>query len=54
MGMDKFLAVLKDDSGATALEYALILVFIALAIFSAVTGLGTATSNSFDTAAGKL
>jgi pilus assembly protein Flp/PilA len=32
---------LKDDSGATAIEYALIAAFIALVIITAATGIGT-------------
>ena len=32
---------LKDESGATAIEYALIAAFIALILITAVTGVGT-------------
>jgi pilus assembly protein Flp/PilA len=32
---------LKDESGATAIEYALIAAFIALVLITAVTGVGT-------------
>ena len=39
---------LVDDSGATAIEYALIAAGIALAIITAVNTLGTTLSNKFD------
>jgi pilus assembly protein Flp/PilA len=38
---------LSDDSGATAIEYALIAAGIALAIITAVNTLGTTLSNKF-------
>jgi pilus assembly protein Flp/PilA len=38
---------LRDDSGATAIEYALIAAGIALAIIVAVNTLGTTISNEF-------
>jgi len=37
----------KDESGATAIEYALIAAGIALAIIVAVNSLGTVLSNKF-------
>ena len=37
----------KDESGATAIEYGLIAAGIALAIISAVKGVGTALSTKF-------
>jgi pilus assembly protein Flp/PilA len=39
----------KDESGATAIEYALIAGGISLAIIAAVDGLGTTLSNKFTT-----
>jgi pilus assembly protein Flp/PilA len=39
---------ISDDSGATAIEYALIAAGIALAIITAVNTLGTTLSNKFD------
>ena len=39
----------KDESGATAIEYGLIAAGIALAIITAVNGLGTTLSSNFDT-----
>lgn len=40
---------LKDDQAATAIEYALIASGIAIAIVSAVNGLGTTLGSSFTT-----
>jgi pilus assembly protein Flp/PilA len=39
---------LRDDSGATAIEYGLIAAGIAIAIIAAVNALGTALSGKFD------
>ena len=38
----------QDDSGATAVEYALILGLMTLAIVGSIKGLGTSVSNMFD------
>jgi len=37
----------QDESGAAALEYGLLIAFIALVIISAVTSIGKAISNQF-------
>ena len=39
----------KDESGATAIEYGLIAAGIAIAIITAVNGLGTKLSTNFTT-----
>ena len=39
----------KDESGATAIEYGLIAAGIAIAIISAVQGVGTKLSTNFNT-----
>jgi pilus assembly protein Flp/PilA len=39
---------LKNESGATAIEYGLIAAGIAIAIITAVNGVGTALSGKFD------
>jgi len=39
----------KDESGATAIEYGLIAAGIALAIIAAVQGVGTSLSTNFST-----
>jgi len=45
---------LKDESGATAIEYGLIAALIAVVIIGAVTGAGTAIDGTFQTVAGAL
>ena len=49
--MTKFLKLLKDKSGASAAEYALILAIIGSAIAIAALGLGEAIGNRMDAAA---
>jgi pilus assembly protein Flp/PilA len=43
----RFLKFLKDESGATVIEYGLIAARIALAIIAAINGLGTNLNNNF-------
>jgi pilus assembly protein Flp/PilA len=45
---------LKDESGATAIEYGLIAAGIALAIIAAVQGVGTSLSTNFGTISSSL
>ena len=40
-----------DESGATAIEYALIAVLVGIAIITAVTALGSSLQSNFDTVA---
>ncbi len=42
------LKFLRDESGATAIEYGLIAAGISLAIIAAVNGLGSSLSSKFD------
>ena len=44
---DKLIKFLRDDSGATAIEYGLIAAGISLAIIAIVNGLGTNLSGKF-------
>jgi pilus assembly protein Flp/PilA len=44
----------KDDSGATAIEYGLIAALISVALIGGATALGNALSNQFTNIAGKL
>ena len=44
----------KDESGATAIEYALIAAGIAIAIISAVNGVGTALQTKFNAISSSL
>jgi len=49
--MSKFLSrLVKDESGATAIEYGLIVALIAVVIISAVTTLGTNLNSSLSKA----
>jgi pilus assembly protein Flp/PilA len=53
--MKKLIArFVKDESGATAIEYGLIAAGISLAIIAAVNGLGTNLNNKFTTINGSL
>jgi len=44
----------RDESGATAIEYGLIAALIAVVIITAVTSVGTNLSGTFNTIAGKV
>lgn len=52
--MKKFVSLLKDESGATAIEYGLIAALIAVAIIAAISLLGGQLSNTFNKVAGNL
>ena len=53
--MTKFISkFVRDESGATAIEYGLIAALIAVVIISAVTALGTKISSVFTGISGKL
>ncbi|MEJ0024895.1 MAG: Flp family type IVb pilin [Rhizomicrobium sp.] len=45
---------LRDESGATAIEYGLIAALIAVVIIGAVQVVGTNLSTTFDTVSGKI
>ena len=47
--MSKLVAFLKNEHGATAIEYGLIAAGISIAIIAAVNGLGTQLNTSFTT-----
>jgi len=47
--MHTFLDFLRDDSGATAIEYGLIAALIAVVIITAVTAVGSNLSGTFNT-----
>jgi pilus assembly protein Flp/PilA len=49
--MSKFVAFIKDESGASAAEYALILAIVGSGIAVAATGLGTAIKTALENAA---
>jgi pilus assembly protein Flp/PilA len=52
--MEKFFAFLRDESGATAIEYGLIAGLIAVVIIGSLTTLGTRVSNKFKAVANNL
>lgn len=53
--MSKFVTrFVKDESGATAIEYGLIIALIAVVIITAVTALGTSLSDTFNHVATKV
>jgi pilus assembly protein Flp/PilA len=52
--MEKLKRFFKGQEGATAIEYALIVALIAIVIVGAVTAIGTALQNPFNTVAGAL
>ena len=52
--MTMFARFLKDESGATAIEYGLIASLIALAIITAATSVGTNLKASFETIATEI
>ena len=52
--MQKFVRFLKDESGATAIEYGLIAALIAVAAISAMSTLGGELSTTFSTVSGEL
>jgi pilus assembly protein Flp/PilA len=52
--MNLFSRFVRDESGATAIEYGLIAALIAVVIITAVTTVGTNLSTTFTTVAGKI
>ncbi len=52
--MNLFSRFMRDESGATAIEYGLIAALIAVVIITAVTSVGTNLSTTFNTIAGKV
>ena len=52
--MNTFVRFLKNESGATAIEYGLIAALISVAIITAVTTLGSNVATTFDTIASEV
>jgi pilus assembly protein Flp/PilA len=52
--MEKIRNFFKDESGAAAVEYGLLVALIAVAIITAVTTLGTNLSDKFTTVSGAV
>jgi pilus assembly protein Flp/PilA len=52
--MTKFISLIKDENGATAIEYGLIAALISIAAIVAMQTLGKTLSNTFSTVAANL
>jgi pilus assembly protein Flp/PilA len=51
---DIFSRFVRDESGATAIEYGLIAALIAVVVIGAVTAVGTGLSGTFQTVSGSV
>lgn len=52
--MSKFIRLIKNEEGATAIEYGLIAALIAVAAIGAMSSVGTNLSGKFNTVASSL
>jgi len=52
--MAKFLKLIKNNKGATAIEYGLIAALIAVAAIGAMQGIGSKLGTTFNNISGKL
>ena len=52
--MRNFLKLIRDNEGATAIEYGLIAALIAVAAIGAMQGIGTKLSTTFNNVSNKL
>ena len=52
--MRNFFKLLRDNNGATAIEYGLIAALIAVAAIGAMQGIGTKLGTTFNNVSGKL
>jgi len=52
--MEKIRNFFKDEAGASAVEYGLLVALIAVVIITAVTTLGTSIRDKFDAASGAI
>jgi pilus assembly protein Flp/PilA len=52
--MSKFLKLIKNEKGATAIEYGLIAALIAVAAIGAMTNIGTHLSSTFENVSASL
>ena len=52
--MAKFLNLIKNEKGATAIEYGLIAALIAVAAIGAMTSIGSSLSNTFSNVSSSL
>ena len=54
MGVARVLQFVRDEEGATAVEYAVILALILLAVFSSITAVGISTSGLWNNASTEI
>ena len=52
--MGRFVAFLKDETGATAIEYGLLAALISIAAIAGMTAIGGKLQSTFTTVAGNL
>ena len=52
--MSKFLKMIRNEEGATAIEYGLIAALIAVAAIGAMTSIGSSLSNTFSNVSSSL
>lgn len=52
--MSKFLKLIRNEKGATAIEYGLIAALIAVAAIGAMTSIGSSLSNTFSNVSSSL
>jgi pilus assembly protein Flp/PilA len=52
--MDRIRQFLSDDSAATAVEYAVMLALILMAVIGAVTAIGQSTAGSFNSTSSRI
>lgn len=52
--MSKFLKLIKNDEGATAIEYGLIAALIAVAAIGAMQGIGSKLNSTFNNVSSQL
>jgi pilus assembly protein Flp/PilA len=52
--MARFVKLLKNEKGATAIEYGLIAALISVAAIGAMQGIGNSLNNTFNNVAGHL
>ena len=52
--LKRFVKIMNDNSGATAIEYGLIAALIAVAAIGAMRGIGTKLNSTFNNVSGSL
>jgi pilus assembly protein Flp/PilA len=52
--MHTFRKLLRDEAGATAIEYGLLAAFVGVALVTAMQGLGNSLNNTYNTVSNKM